>query len=137
MNIISIIAMTFAGTVSFAVLDYLWLSKVMKAVYIAGYGRHINVVDGSIAINLLPGAIFYVFASLMIIYFAVKGQSTYAQVLLQGAMLGAFGYGMYNLTLAAVLPDYPWKMVLVDSGWGIVATAGVAAAMFFVQSLFA
>jgi uncharacterized membrane protein len=133
----NIVSMVIAGAATFGVLDFLWLSKVMKETYITGYGRHIDVVNGSIAIHPLAALLFYVLIQFGIVYFAVNGTHDWQTALLRGALLGAFGYGLYNLTLAAVLPDYPWKMVFVDWTWGVVATGVVATVMFYVNSLFA
>jgi len=136
MHIVSTISAILLGAVTFGALDYVWLSKVMKEIYITGYGRHIDVVNGAIAVQPLAAVLFYVLIPFGILYFAVQGAVSWQMVLLRGALLGAFGYGLYNLTLAAVLPDYPWKMVFVDWGWGIVATGVVAVVMFLVGIFF-
>lgn len=38
----------------------------------------------------------------------------------KGALFGAIVYGVYNLTNMATLPGYSWKMVAVDTLWGVV-----------------
>lgn len=54
-----------------------------------------------------------------------------------GAVLGAFAYATYELTNKAVLRDWPWASVAVDTLWGTVLTAVVAAAAYWAGTRFA
>ncbi|MHA7277112.1 DUF2177 family protein [Arthrobacter sp. Hz1] len=47
---------------------------------------------------------------------------------LSGAVLGFAAYGTYGFTNAATLRDWPAQMLLIDTVWGTVLTAGICAA---------
>jgi uncharacterized membrane protein len=50
---------------------------------------------------------------------------------LNGALLGLFGYGTYDLTNQATLRHWPWLITLVDLAWGTLLTALSATAGYF------
>ena len=54
-----------------------------------------------------------------------------------GALFGATVYGVYNLTNMATLPGYSWSLVAVDTLWGSVAFAAVAAVFAAVAAVLA
>lgn len=51
-------------------------------------------------------------------------------VAISGAVLGFAAYGTYGFTNAATLRDWPAQMLLIDTIWGTVLTAGICAAAY-------
>jgi uncharacterized membrane protein len=49
-----------------------------------------------------------------------------------GGLFGFFAYATYDLTNFATLRDWPIKVAIVDIAWGIVLTASVGAASYFI-----
>ena len=49
---------------------------------------------------------------------------------ISGAVLGFAAYGTYGFTNAATLRDWPAQMLLIDTIWGTVLTAGICAAAY-------
>jgi len=47
-----------------------------------------------------------------------------------GAVLGFAAYGTYGFTNAATLRDWPAQMLLIDTIWGTLLTAGISAASY-------
>lgn len=73
--------------------------------------------------NLMAGLLFYCIFSVGLLYFCIWPAETAAKALFNGAFFGLVAYATYELVNRALLADWPWKLVVVDLAWGIIAGA--------------
>lgn len=109
---------------TFLALDAVMLTRVMRPLFEGHIGD--LMLDSP---RLGPAAVFYVFyvaGVLIFVSLPALRESAPTQALLMGALLGAMAYGTYEVTNFAVLKDWHWQMVLVDTLWGALLT-GVSA----------
>jgi uncharacterized membrane protein len=111
-------------------IDMLWIGVLAKGFHRNNLG-HLLRPD----INWAAALIFYLLYIVGILIFAtlpaLEKQSLHQAVVL-GALFGLFAYATYDLSNLATLKDWPVKIVFVDILWGMVLTASVAAASFFI-----
>jgi len=111
-------------------IDMLWIGVLAKGFYRNNLG-HLLRPD----INWTAALIFYLLYIVGILIFAtlpaLEKQSLHQAVVL-GALFGLFAYATYDLSNLATLKGWPVKIVFVDILWGMVLTASVAAASFFI-----
>lgn len=109
---------------TFLVVDAVMLTRVMRPLF----EQHIGdlLLDSP---RLGPAAVFYLFYVAGVLFFvslpALRADAP-MQALFMGALLGAIAYGTYEFTNFAVLKDWHWQMVLIDTLWGAVLTGGSA-----------
>ena len=111
-------------------IDMLWLGVVAKGFYRDNLG-HLLRPD----VNWAAALIFYLLYIAGILVFATLPaleKHSLRQAIIMGALFGFFCYATYDLTNLATLKDWPVKVVFVDILWGMVLTASVAAASFFI-----
>lgn len=105
---------------AFAVIDAIWL-KTMNPFY----RRQIGELMASKP-NLGYAVVFYVIYIAGIVFFALRPAldgGSWLSAVGYGAALGAFAYATYDLTNAATLKTWPWRLVVVDILWGAALTA--------------
>ena len=105
----------------FLLLDMVWLRAMVSRLYLPEIGSIMRASpDWRAAI-----AFYAVYALgmtwLVILPAAASGYPIRA--LQNGAILGLFAYGTYNLTNLATLRAWTQKMTFIDMAWGIFATA--------------
>jgi uncharacterized membrane protein len=111
-------------------IDMLWLGVMAKGFYRNNLG-HLLRPD----VNWAAALIFYLLYIAGILVFATLPaleKHSLRQAIIMGALFGFFCYATYDLTNLATLKDWPVKVVFVDILWGMVLTASVAAAGFFI-----
>lgn len=111
-------------------IDMIWLGFVARGFYRNNLG-HLLRPD----VNWTAAVIFYLLYILGILIFAVMPaleKNSLRQAVILGGLFGFFAYATYDLTNLATLKDWPGNVVLVDIAWGVVLTASVAAASFFI-----
>jgi len=111
-------------------IDMIWLGFVARGFYRNNLG-HLLRPD----VNWTAAVIFYLLYILGILIFAVMPaleKNSLRQAVILGGLFGFFAYATYDLTNLATLKDWPVNVVLVDIAWGVVLTASVAAASFFI-----
>ncbi len=108
----------------FFLIDMLWLGVVARDFYRSNLGHLLSGrVDWPAAI------IFYLIYISGILLFAVApglAADSLRKTALWAAGFGFFTYSTYELTNRATLPDWPMKVVLVDTLWGITLCTLVA-----------
>jgi len=107
--------------IAFLLLDMVWLRTMVSRLYLPEIGSIMRASpDWRAAI-----AFYAVYALgmtwLVILPAAASGYPIRA--LQNGAILGLFAYGTYNLTNLATLRAWTQKMTFIDMAWGIFATA--------------
>lgn len=121
------IAILYAVTAAlFLALDMVGLNFIVKPVFEAEAG-HLLLKN----FKLAPAAAFYLFYIAGLLWFvsvpALREGTPLAMVFVGGAILGALAYGTFEFTSLAVLKDWTWRMVIVDTVWGATLTGAVAA----------
>ena len=105
--------------VVFLVVDAIMLTVVMKPLFM----QHIGplMLEG---FRIGPAAAFYAAYIGGVIYLvswaALKND---APLIVPAAIIGAMAYGTYEFTSYAIMKDWHWSMVAVDTTWGTVLTA--------------
>ncbi|NCA70097.1 MAG: DUF2177 family protein [Sphingobacteriia bacterium] len=110
----------------FFAIDLLWLGVIAKDFYREQLAHVLSPT-----VNWPAAFSFYLIYIAGILYFAVApalAADSLGRALLNGALFGFFTYITYELTNMATLPDWPLKVVLVDTAWGITLCASVAVA---------
>jgi len=114
----------------FLAIDMIWLGFAARGFYRNNLG-HLLRPD----VNWAAAIVFYLLYIAGIMIFAVmpalEGNSLRRAVLF-GGLFGFFAYATYDLTNLATLKGWPLNVAVVDIIWGIVLTASVAAAGFFI-----
>ena len=111
-------------------IDMIWLGFVARGFYRNNLG-HLLRPD----VNWTAAVIFYLLYILGILLFAVMPaleKNSLRQAVILGGLFGFFAYATYDLTNLATLKDWPVIVVWVDIAWGVVLTASVSAASFFI-----
>lgn len=79
------------------------------------FGLQIKKIQGSeLRVSVLPTILCYLLITLGIYYFIVEKQFSFKDMFI----LGAFTYGIYELTNKALFDQWMWKTVLIDGIWG-------------------
>ena len=119
-----IISQIAVASITFIVLDALWLGLVAKQFYISNMGSFLNIENGSIKANWLPTVLVYIVLIMGVVMFAVpKANGALSLALLYGAILGLITYGTYDFTNHAVMKDWPAIVTIVDVLWGMTITS--------------
>ncbi|MBV5273796.1 MAG: DUF2177 family protein [Lamprocystis purpurea] len=108
----------------FFAVDLLWLGVIARDFYRDNLGHLLAAT-----VNWPAAIVFYLLFIVGILYFAVAPaltQGSLWRAIINGLLFGFFTYVTYELTNLATLPDWPIKVVLVDTAWGMVLCAAVA-----------
>ncbi len=114
-----------AAAILFGLLDFLWLGRMVPAVYRPEIGE--LLMQG---VRWGPALTFYFLYILGMVIFAihpalVSGRWTTA--LIMGALFGFFCYMTWNLTNHSVMRVWSTKISIIDTLWGTFATGTAAA----------
>ena len=91
-------------------LDFIYLSLTKKY-----FNDHVKLVqDTPIKLNIIATIACYSLLSMGIFYFIIKKNLSY----LESFYLGIFVYGVYDLTTMAILKNWKWNTVVMDTLWG-------------------
>ncbi len=115
-----------AVLVVMAVLDAVWLSTMVPAVYRPALAGLLRAAPAKV-----PAVLFYLLYAagvLVLVVLPALAQGGWRQALWRGAAFGLVAYATYDLTNAATLRDWPAGITLLDMAWGTVLTAVTAAA---------
>jgi uncharacterized membrane protein len=112
----------------FFAVDLLWLGVLARDFYRSNLGHLLAPT-----VNWPAAIVFYLLFIAGILYFAVVpalAEGSLGRAVLNGLLFGFFTYVTYELTNMATLPDWPLKVVLVDTAWGMALCATVAGASY-------
>ena len=91
-------------------LDFIYLSLTKKY-----FNDQVQLVQGTpIKLNIIATIACYILLSMGIFYFIIKKNFSY----LESFYLGIFVYGVYDLTTMAILKNWKWNTVVMDTLWG-------------------
>ncbi len=103
----------------FLIVDAIMLTFVMKPLF----QQHIGALMLD-SFRFGPAAAFYAAYVAGLIYLVSwEGLKNDAPILIPAAIIGAMAYGTYEFTSFAIMKDWHWSMVAVDTTWGTVLTA--------------
>lgn len=114
----------------FFLVDLLWLGTLAQKFYQSQIGHLL-----ARPFNMPAAIAFYLIFIIGILVFAVLPglrAESWKSAMLWGGLFGFFTYATYDLTNWATLRDWPWKVVVVDIGWGVVLCTSVATAGYFI-----
>lgn len=89
-------------------------------------------------VNWTAAFIFYLLYVVGISVFAIYpsvNQNSAMNAILMGGLFGFFAYATYDLTNLATLKGWPLPIVFIDIAWGVVLTAMVSLAGFYIVKL--
>ena len=115
------------GAVAFMALDALWLGILMKGFYRHQLAAIVRLGNGGMAPNWPAALVVYVLLGTGIALFAMPRASTVSLAAGSGALFGLVVYGVYDFTNYSTLRQYPFVLTIVDTAWGVVASATCAA----------
>jgi len=91
-------------------LDFIYLSLTKKY-----FNDQVKLVQGTpIKLNIIATIACYILLSMGIFYFIIKKNFSY----FESFYLGIFVYGVYDLTTMAILKNWKWNTVVMDTLWG-------------------
>lgn len=110
-------------------LEYILVSIILvgvDSIYLTGISKYFNKqvrdIQGSdLVIKIFPAFVCYVILSLGVYYFGIVKKIS----LIEAFFLGIFVYGVYETTNMAILKNWRWLTVLLDTVWGGVLFASV------------
>ncbi len=129
----NIIVAYLATAVAFFGLDFVWLSQVSTTFYKSRIGQLLLEQP-----NLGVAGIFYLFYVAGLVYFAVLpalNGGGWTTALVNGALLGLFAYGTYDMTNLATLKGWSVSVSIVDMTWGVALTATASWVGYVVTAL--
>jgi uncharacterized membrane protein len=115
------------GSLSFMVMDGLWLGLLMTGFYRSRLAHLARMANGSLAPDWSAALAVYLCLGAGIAVFVVPRATSVAHALGYGAIFGLVVYGVYDFTNLSTLRDWPVLLTVVDIGWGMVASAVCAA----------
>lgn len=91
-------------------LDFIYLSLTKKY-----FNDQVKLVQGThIKLNIIATIACYSLLSMGIFYFIITKNFSY----FESFYLGIFVYGVYDLTTMAILKNWKWNTVVMDTLWG-------------------
>jgi uncharacterized membrane protein len=115
------------GAVAFMALDALWLGILMKDFYRQQLAPIVRLGDGGMAPNWPAAFVVYLLLGTGIALFVMPRASTVSLAAGYGALFGLVIYGVYDFTNYSTLREYPFVLTIVDTAWGVAASAASAA----------
>ena len=112
------IELFFASLAIILILDFIWISIIMKRFYNKELLNIARKEKGKLKPNLISGLIVYLIIAFGITLFVIPISNTILESLIYGALFGLVLYGVYDLTNFSTLKDFSLKMTLVDLTWG-------------------
>jgi uncharacterized membrane protein len=116
----------------FFILDMLWLGLVAKSFY----AKEIGFMMKS-EVNWTAAIIFYlIFLAGLTVFVIVPAveKNNWKDAMLYGAFFGLVTYATFDLTNLATIKNWPLTVTIVDLIWGMVLSASVSVATFFIAS---
>lgn len=108
------------ATITFLILDSIWLGLIAKSMYIQTLGHVFRVTDGSMQ-PIWPAAIVVYIALIsgIIAFVLPKAGGQLLPALLWGGLFGFVTYATYDFTNLAVLAHWSLKVSIIDTLWGM------------------
>lgn len=114
-----------AGALTAGTMDAVWIGGIAKNIY---DNKIPHLMAETVA--AAPATAFYVLHLAGTVYLVARPQDKMRSTktrLAEGAVLGAVAWGTFGMTNAAILDRFPVSVAAIDTVWGSVLTATVAA----------
>jgi uncharacterized membrane protein len=124
------IAAYLAALLAFGILDAGWLTIMGPKLYKPEIGSLLSA-----KVQIAPAVLFYLIYIGGVIALAAAPAAKsggVSKAAIAGGILGFVAYATYDLTNAATLKVWSWKITAADMGWGLFITAVAAAVGCFV-----
>ncbi|MCX7121400.1 MAG: DUF2177 family protein [Gammaproteobacteria bacterium] len=109
------------STVVMLLMDVLWISLVMKQLYLSHMGEFLRIENNPIQFNFFAAAIVYIALITGILIFVIpKAAGNPLAALGWGALFGFICYATYDFTNLAIMKNWPLWLSVVDVAWGCV-----------------
>lgn len=118
------------GSLSFMLLDGLWLGLLMTGFYRTHLAPIARMVNGGFAPDWSAALVVYLCLGAGIAVFVVPRATSLVEAVGYGACFGLVVYGVYDFTNLSTLRDWSLILAVVDVAWGMVASAVCAAALW-------
>lgn len=125
----------FATLIVFLGIDYFWLTRVARRLYVENIGD--LLLENP---KLGAAAAFYMLYVVGIVVFAVSPAlkaGSLPTALLFGGLFGFLAYATYDMTNYATLKNWPFTLALIDMAWGAAITAFSAGAGYLATRMIA
>ena len=120
------------GSLSFMLLDGVWLGLLMTGFYRTHLAPIARMANGGLSPDWSAALAVYLCLGAGIGVFVVPRAGTLTEALGYGALFGLVVYGVYDFTNLSTLRDWPLIVAVVDVAWGMVASAICAAVVWTV-----
>ncbi len=113
----------------FGVLDSLWFALFMKKFAIAKIGDHLRLRQGNIDVQMFCTFAAYtlmVVAAVAFLRPSIAPENSILTVVGKGFLFGVCIFGIFDFTNGALLKNYPFSFIIVDTLWGGLMYAVVA-----------
>ncbi len=122
--------------VSFVGLDVLWLSTMsgFYSKHLSFVGRYVNgKLQPIISTSVLTWLLLVL--GIMIFVYPLVRISSLQQSIMYGALYGLVVYGVYEFTNYSIIENWPLRIALIDTLWGITLSAIIACQTWLLQRL--
>lgn len=113
-----------ATTVSFFIIDFIWLGFIAKPIYNARIG------DLLLESFNIPAAIIfyflYIVGIMIFVFHPAWTAGSWKTAMVLGCLFGFFCYATYDLTNLATLKGWSLEISLIDMLWGTVLTGAAS-----------
>lgn len=110
--------------ISMLSLDFIWLNYVGKRFYLEGIGKLLRLnSNGSIDPNYYAALLVYGALIIGIFSFVIPLAHNSLERFLYGALFGLLVYIIYDFTNLAIVNNWPLKISIIDSLWGMILCA--------------
>jgi uncharacterized membrane protein len=119
----------FSTLVVFFAIDMVWLGLVARSFY----KKYLGYIMAP-TVNWLPAIIFYLLFIVGVLVFVILPgvkENSLPNTLLRAILFGLITYATYDLTNLATINQWPLAVTLVDLAWGMVLSALVSIAGFY------
>jgi uncharacterized membrane protein len=110
-----------ATAISFAAMDFVWLSRMGPTLYKSALG------DMILDMPRIPIAVLfyliYIFGLVWFVVLPALSAGRWRKALINGALFGFVAYATYDLTNQATMKVWSTQVTLLDLGWGAFASA--------------
>ena len=121
------------STVIFPLIDYIYLSRI------SGHFSELvkKITKEEMVFNLPKAVGAYFFLLLGLYYFILKdlNQDNLKEKIVSAMILGWVIYGTYDFTTGAILKDYDWNTMIIDTIWGGILYGLVTYSVYKVSKL--
>lgn len=101
-------------------IDLVWIQLVMKHEYET---LIYDVQQTQMTVRPISAILSYITIILPILLFTlpnIRPESRITDCIFYGGILGSLMYGMFSFTNHALIKEWSWRVVALDTGWGFI-----------------